>query len=296
MAMLSSGTRILVPLDGSPVSESALPIAEYLAKATGRSLAFIRVIPITTWAYAGPNPLVPSAFYQELLEDEEAAAQDYLDGVAKRVEAHDIPVTTLMMRGEPGQTVLENCERQQVGLVVMTTHGRTGMARMALGSVADHLVRHSHIPVLLLRPTEGGGCGYETLEHAVMPLDGTPAAEAALDLIDVLAGAVVREVTLLRAVSASGQPGADEEAARYLDGVQQRVMSRLGDRDCSISTRILHGQAGDRIVDQARAGCDLVIMATRGETGTRRWLFGSTADRVLHDCQTPLLLIHPPGA
>jgi nucleotide-binding universal stress UspA family protein len=183
-------------------------------------------------------------------------------------------------------------------MIVMTSHGRTGVARTALGSIADQLVRHSHVPTLVLRPPVGDAD--TLLTRAIVPLDGSALAEASLDEALRLAGTVVREVTLVRVIDPDRvQPGDDTyalEAARYLEQVQDRLQAQMEGRDCTVRTEILTGDPAQQIVRRAERECDLVILATRGHAGARRLVFGSTADRVLHDTTTPLLLIHPPMA
>jgi nucleotide-binding universal stress UspA family protein len=290
------GERILIPLDGSRLAESALPVAVQLAKELHHSLVLARIIPLQMWAFSGPNALVPAETYQALLDEEDRSANEYIERMAEIPRRDGIPVTTVVTRGEAASTLIEICGRLGVQLIVMTTHGRTGMARMALGSVADQMVRRSRLPVLVLRPPLEQWC--VSLRRAIVPLDGSPVAEAALAQAQKLAGPVVRELILVRVVDPDQvdletEAGA-KDAEQYLEATRQRLMADLAQRDCTVSAETLLGDPAERIVRRAQRDCDLVILATRGLTGARRWVFGSTADRVLHDCTTPLLLIHPP--
>ena len=290
------GTRILVPLDGSELAESALPVAMRLARETKRSLVLARIIPLTTWALSGPNAMVSAETYQEILDKEEQTATAYLDQMAEQPRSQEIPVVTIVQRGEAAAALLEICARTSAGLIVMTTHARAGMARMALGSVADRLVRHGHIPVLLLRPSANEQ--HVALERAIVPLDSSPLAETALEEASIFAGTVVRELTLVRVVDPDKVEAEDDtsqdEAERYLERAQRQFLLKLARADCAVRTEVLLGEPAHQIVRRAQQDCDLVILATRGQTGARRWVFGSTADRVLHECATPLLLVHPP--
>ena len=290
--------QIVVPLDGSPLAEQALPVAVRLATMLHRPLALVRIIPPEAWAFSGPNVMVPAETYQAILDEEDTDAHEYIERMAATTRAKDITVTTKVGHGQVATTLLDVLSGMNVSLVVMTTHGRTGMARVALGSVADHLVRHSHLPTLLLRPPVGDAA--TILARAIVPLDGSAVAEASLDEVLQLAGTVVHQLTLVRVIDPDrvrlGDDNYSLEAAHYLERVQDRLEAQLDGRDCTIHTDILTGVPAQQIVHRAERNCDLVILATRGQTGARRLMFGSTADRVLHDSTAPLLVIHPPIA
>lgn len=143
---------ILVPLDGSELAERALPVAEHLARATDSPLLLVQVIPVTTWAFGAPGGWVPSERYQELLDSEDRAARHYLSHTMERLQSAGLQARTLSLRGEPASTLIDLEPGTQVGLVVMATHGRTGLARFALGSIADRVAREGRAPVLLVRP------------------------------------------------------------------------------------------------------------------------------------------------
>ncbi len=287
-------SRILVPLDGSALAERALPIAERLARATGATLALARVVPTTTWAFAVPDGLTPPDAYQQLLEGEERVAIEYLEHLAERLRTGRLNVQIFVLRGEPATTIIDLEQRVQAAYVVMATHGRSGMARFALGSVADRLVRGGHAPVLLVRPfgTEQYG---ERMERVLVPLDGSPLAELALPALMPLVGRVIHQITLAQVVDADTHCTDEASRARgYLEDLRARLEKQLADRGCTVRCAVLRGAAAEEIVQVAQQDCDLITMTTRGHSGARRWAFGSVADRVLHGTYVPLLLIHPP--
>ncbi len=156
-------------------------------------------------------------------------------------------------------------------------------------------MRNSHTPVFLLRPqTEGSRA--ERLEHALVPLDGSERAEAELDLVEALSGSLIRAITLLRVVPRRGRVASEQsvqEATQYLQTVNERLTDQVTGR-AIVRTQVEVGDPAERIIQRAKSDCDLLIMATHGEIGARRWAFGSVADRVLHDSETPLLLVVPP--
>jgi len=179
-------------------------------------------------------------------------------------------------------------------LIVMTTHGRTGLARFALGSVADRLVRGGVAPVLLIRSFPELAHGQD-LSHALIPLDGSPVAEAPVfSLVPQLAGTMLRTITLLRVADPRDGEDGRQMCENYLAAVRQRLVDHLGGRDCVISVLVRSGKnPAASIVETSQDGeCDLVLMATNGEAGIGRLAFGGVTDRVLRDGKTPLLLAH----
>jgi nucleotide-binding universal stress UspA family protein len=135
------------------------------------------------------------------------------------------------------------------------------------------------------------------LTRAIVPLDGSSLAEQPLwSVVPLLAGHVLREVTLLRVADPrDGEPGR-QLCENYLNALRQRLMDRLGGGGCVVSVQAVSGRnPAATIIERAGGGAhDLVVMSTHGEAGVGRWAFGGVADRVLRDGKTPLLLVHPP--
>jgi len=285
--------RILVPLDGSEQAESALPIAEQLATQLGVDLELIQVLPFPVLPFVATAGYLPGDVYEQVAADQQRRAREELEGVAARARKHGVPVVNIHIeRGETAQTLIEMATSVHAGLVVMTTHGRTGLTRFALGSVADRVVRSGTVPVLLIRSSSTPDSS-STLEQVVVPLDGSTLAETALDLTVQLAGPVVREITLLRVADHRDGSEAVLQAESYLNTVHDQLVGRLFGRDCHIRQLVLTGNPAECIVNCAEANGKLTIMATHGEAGIGRWTMGSIADRVLRDGRTPLVLVHP---
>ena len=297
------GTHIMVPLDGSSLAEQALPVATHIASALRATLVLVRITPPVAGPVATSDETAAAQRLEQLghsADDEQRTVRTYLDGVATPLREQGLHVQVIIQQGVAAPTLVELLAPLDIGLVVMTTHGRTGMARFALGSVADHLVRASHVPVLLLRPLlvdRRTTRPDELLERALVPLDGTVRAEAALDIAAAIAGCVTHNLTMLRVVPSRTKQATEqaaEEASQYLEGVRQRLVDHLEGR-AEVETRVVVGDPAEQIIRCAQQDYNLVIMATRGDIGSRRWVFGSVADRVLHDSATPLMLIQPPA-
>jgi len=274
--------RIMVPLDGSELAERALPCAERLARLMGATLHLVRV--------AGPvfettNSAVPETETElerddaDFLVAEMRAAEAYLARVHDRLSAAGLAVHAQRVSGTIAGALLDYAREADIDLVVLCSHGRTGLARFPLGSVAEHLLRHGTTPVLLVRAFGGP----VTLERAVVPLDGSEQAEAALGIVDQLARSVVREVTLVRVIETGGEgPAADD----YLE----RTALRLTREHLACGRQVAQGDPARVIIDAA--GTDkLVIMATHGRTAPLRWALGSVADRVTRGGAAAVLLV-----
>ncbi|MDR7548836.1 MAG: universal stress protein [Armatimonadota bacterium] len=145
--------RIVVPLDGSPPSEAALPAAESLARAFAGRLILVLVVPTLATVPTDRSPaalLLPSATTASL-ELEAEAAQTYLAGVAARLRAGGVAAEVQVGRGDPALEVLEAAERFDADLLVVATHGRSGMSAVWAGSVAMRIVARCRRPMLLVR-------------------------------------------------------------------------------------------------------------------------------------------------
>lgn len=140
--------RILVPLDGSPVAEQALPAATSVAQALDAEMILFRVpIAHVSGSFTGEWYLPLEGTF----ETANQIAEAYLDRMAERLRGGGNQVTTAMWTGGVANAIIEYAEANQIDLIAMCTHGRTGLARWTLGSVADRVLRASHIPLLLVR-------------------------------------------------------------------------------------------------------------------------------------------------
>ena len=147
---------VIVPLDGSDLAEKALPYAQDIAKATGASVLLVRVIAPSAFYYGYAEYVTPA--YDDAFEQVEASAMEYVDGVAKRLVDEGVSdVKGVTLNGPPAAVLVDTAKEYANSLVVMTTHGRSGVSRWVMGSVADHVVRHSGDPVLVIRANNGTG-------------------------------------------------------------------------------------------------------------------------------------------
>jgi nucleotide-binding universal stress UspA family protein len=146
-------TKILVPLDGSALAEQALADAQSLATATGAGLLLLTVLPardeITVIAEAGP---IREHEWQH--QDVVDAASTYLTGAAQQLEEARVPVQTMIGYGHPAEAILQLAATERADVIALATHGRTGLQRLWLGSIALKVVQRAETPVLVIRPQQ----------------------------------------------------------------------------------------------------------------------------------------------
>ena len=150
--------RMLVPLDGSEVSETVVPYAIELAKRCGSKVTLLEAVEsvgeaMATMAPAEPMLVTPEATEQILegLDAEQKAAQAYLTQMAERFKAEGIETGWVVVAGSPGAEILAYAQREGSQLIALASHGRGGLERVFLGSVAEHVTRNAHVPVLFVR-------------------------------------------------------------------------------------------------------------------------------------------------
>ena len=303
---------ILVPLDGSPFAEQALPLALSIANRAGANLELVRVHvlygleePPCSWMPFDPTE---DAIFKE-------HEQEYLDAVARRLQTTaSVPVTYTIANGLTVDGILERVRTKPADLIVMTTHGRGPTSRFWLGSVADELVRHAPVPILMMRPREvsQNPAPEPTLRRMLIPLDGSELAEQVRKPAIALGNLMDAEYTLARVVERSlfpdgfrmvaeaveqssiAQPQLEKrraEAQSYLDGVAERLRAE-GFR---IQTHVVVADSvATAVLDVANdKKIDIIAIATHGRGGLKRLLLGSVADKIVRGAFTPVLVYRP---
>jgi nucleotide-binding universal stress UspA family protein len=235
----------------------------------------------------------------------------YLDRIAQRLRADaalDVTITVLSHPVAPA--LLRYAADNHIELLVLTSHGHGGFAPAWLGSVADTLVRNSHLPVLLVRPTDGAAQP-PSMERVLVPLDGSATGEQVLPFALTLGQPARASYTLLHVINPSARarselqidlPEDADDAAeievqrvRAAERYLHTVAERLRADQAKVETRIvIERQAAAAILDEAQDGQDSVIaLATHGRGGVARLLLGSVADKVVRGAQVPVLVYRP---
>jgi nucleotide-binding universal stress UspA family protein len=315
--------RILVPLDGSMRAERALPVAARIARATGGSMVLLRVVepPVEYETY----PTEGESLAERTPIKYAGEAADYLGRVARCELLKGIPVVTEEMVGAAEPAILDYAVSCQADLMVLCSHGSTGFKRWAIGSVADKVVRHAPMPVLILR--EGG----PTLPipdaahplRVLVTLDGSELSEAILEpvtwLVKAFASPSQGGLHLLHVVdpSAIGRKYSERVRAEILEQVKHQACEYLtmitskirtiiaADGELPITCSVVIAQdvataiigAGESREDaeglSSAGSYDMIAMSTHGRGALARWMVGSITERVLHATALPMFIVRP---
>jgi nucleotide-binding universal stress UspA family protein len=288
----------LVPLDGTKLSESAFAMLPLI-----RKLGFDKVILVGVWEslWQGENLGRANAELKELAEKGRAYLHAYLEEQAGKVRDVGLGVEVDVRVGRAADQLLD--VSTAADLIIIATHGRDGIARWRLGSVADQVVRHANCPTLVIGPNVEIDLTTYAVQHILVPLDGSALAEEALPVATWLAQTTGAELDLVRVVSLviPGNGIYDgmgysvdlltdiEDAARaYLTGVAEKLKDKV-----TVRTEMLLGAAGDQLLAHMKdSPAQLVVLASHGRSGVIRTALGSVADRMLHG-PAPVLVLRP---
>jgi nucleotide-binding universal stress UspA family protein len=303
--------RMLVPLDGSELAEVVLPYAKELAGRLDLEVIFLHVQYLEEHGFAMHRVYVEQVANSIRQEAREIQTIGGTQPGAKTVETR-----VELVVGEPAEEILRYANENNIDLILMATHGRSGIKRWVLGSVADRVLRASSVPVWLVR----ANIPQETVHDEwpkrsmLVPLDGSKLAELVLPHVKALAkqrGAELVNVILLRVFEEpyvdADYPEASmnlswkehvrrirehfkQEARQYLEGVQKH----LADARLNVKSEVLMGKPAEEIISYAHNNHpNLIVMATHGYSGISRWEYGNIADKVLHGVSSPIFLVRP---
>ncbi len=308
--------RMLVPLDGSELAEVVLTYAKELAGRLDLEVILL---------YVGSSDMHEfTPMHRAYIERAADIVRRQSIAVQKRTGiqpgAKPIKVRGEMTEGHPPDEILRYTEENDVDLILMATHGRSGIRRWAMGSVADKVLRASKVPIWLVRAGIPDETPYDKWPRItiLVPLDGSELAESVLPHVETLAkqrGTEPVDVVLLRVceppvtpyyyvpeaeISAVPFNWADhvqqetirgkQVAKEYLAGVEKQFKAS----NISVRSEIRAGKATDEIVDYANKNpFNLIVMATHGRAGLSRWVYGSVAEYVVLGVSSPVLLIRP---
>jgi nucleotide-binding universal stress UspA family protein len=298
---------ILVPLDGSPLAEQIIPLALEIARAARSKVRLVL-------AHQTPQPPVDPNSSQLYVSTDLAmrkVEREYLNTLRTRLrKSSGQQISAVTIDGPAGPTLGKYVQDVGADLVAMTTHGRGGLRGAWLGSVADHLIRSLKIPVIVARAREGMSTRPDPpkIAEILVPLDGSPLAEAALAPASAIAGLFGAELLLVQVVwplSAGSllqvplPSGYDtevlgverKETQRYLDGLANDLRHRgVGVR----ATVVVGHNVAEALLELAHPQrIDLVAIATHGRGGIQRLILGSVADKMIRGAGPPVLVVRP---
>jgi len=294
--------KMLVPLDSSPLAEVVLPYARELALIMHQDIMLLTV---------------HKAEEKEYLPTHKAYIERMIDTLRGQLSADDagkdITVSGEMVTGVPSEEILRYTNEKQADLVLMATHGRSGLKRIVMGSVADQVLRAAKVPVCLVRPwsKENRVFCKGTKSTVLVPLDGSSAAEMILPHVEAMArqsGPAMLEIILMRvckpAVSSSyyfpemtlsweeyvEQQTATqkEEAVAYLAALEKKMVGN----GFVVRSAVLIGNPADEITDYVNKNpINFILMSTHARSGISRWVYGSVAEKLLLNTSKMLCLV-----
>ncbi|WP_254278913.1 universal stress protein [Haloarcula marina] len=291
--------HILVPTDGSDHAVAAAEYAASLAEVFDATLHLLTVVDVS----AAAGPFSAGGVDDEYLDRLEREAESAIDALEPAVAGVDA-VRSAVVRGTPSDAVLGYTDENDVDLVVMGTHGRRGLSRYVLGSVAERVVRRSAVPVLTIR-AEGAGQSVTACEDILVPTDGSGEATAAVAHAVAIAarvGATVHAVSVvdLGDVATGAEmgvpPGLVQQLEENAEAAAAAVAEAAADVGVDAVTRVDVGHPANTLLEYVEDNeVDLVAMGTHGRTGLDRVLLGSTAERLVRRAPVPVLTVSTRG-
>ena len=295
--------KIIVPLDGSTAAECALPLVRGLARRLAIPVQLLSVIDLRE--ISRQVSAAEGLFLDRLAEDESKHSAEYLGKMATSLGT--VAVTTQCERGSAAETIVETAAADKNALIVMASHGRSGLNRFLLGSIAEKVLRGSANPLLLVKASESMATeGEAALTSIVVPLDGSDLAEKVLPAVTELAQKLDLEVFLMRAYAipygaySAGEGFYDpvhleaflttlkQETSDYLES-KVAELKRTG---LKVSYVAKEGLSADEIIKFAReTPANLIAMSSHGRSGIKRWVLGSVTETVVRHSGDPVLVL-----
>jgi nucleotide-binding universal stress UspA family protein len=281
---------LLVPLDGSELGSRALPYVRTLAANLSARVHLLHVATDRPHGHRTPPASAAS-----------------LNDAASMLRADGFDVVTEEVRGSPAACIVQAAANDDDSLIVMATHGYSGIRRWRLGSVTEQVIHVTDRPIFVVHGMAAPPASNPPhLKNLLLPLDGSAFAQQALPLATELATHTQAALCLLHAhlpmdaypalarASLAGEHFTDllGERRRALRGELEEIAQTLQQQHIAASTCIKEGHPAEAIIaEAARRGCDAIVMATHGYSGIRGWALGSVANRVLHTTPVPLVLV-----
>jgi nucleotide-binding universal stress UspA family protein len=292
-------TRLLIPLDGSKTAEAVLPYARTLArtlKIPVEVLGIVDMTALTTQVFRG------GVYFETIIAENARSTEEYLKRIAKTFSDH---VEYTVEIGKAEDVIIEKAGSDAT-LTAMATHGRSGINRLLMGSVAEKVLRGSTNPLLLIRASEETHSeGEAILRKVIVPLDGSEEAETVLPSVVELAKAFKLEIVLLRAYPRFNTHGVDDYngvnyeviRAAFRDEAQRYLENKVGELKRKgvgkVSFALAEGSGALEVVALGRLTADnLIAMCTHGRSGVKRWVLGSVTEKIVRLSEDPVLILH----
>jgi len=298
--------RILVPLDFSSTATDALRFVLSMARETGARVDLLHVIP--PLALPAETSHLPEGWSR--YEDERRhEAEQQLEALAAAETGPDVRTGVIVRVGDPATVIVDTARTRRSDLVVVSTHGRSGLSRFFLGSTAEAVVRRAPCPVLtvrrrvLARTVAAAKPTSEQINRILVPVDFSAPSRTAVRHAAAFAqrfGASLRLLHVVRRVEVPARLALEArrlQAAVYLDGEERLAAwaERVVPNGVAVKHVVAVGEPYDVITGMARREkLDLIVISTHGHTGLNRLFLGSTAERIVRHAACPVLVIRRP--
>ncbi|MBE2224603.1 MAG: universal stress protein [Anaerolineae bacterium] len=280
--------NILVPLDGSELAERVVPAAVSLAEAMAGSVTLLTVV--------AKKPGADVNLVAKAIQTGQFEADLYLRSVRKRFLPSLVGIETAVVTGKPDKAIIEYAREHAIDLIIMSTHGRSGITRWSFGRTADKVLRRSPCPTVILRSEHV--IKPDQFKRILLPLDGSRLAERVLEPAMEMVKAIGVELFLLQVVEKGSFYGFGHDEAHVDEEVDAAItyLAELRERaippEVTVHTHAAVGSAADVIVDYAaEQAIDLILVSSRGNSGFDSWMFGSVAEKVMKGAPCAILVI-----
>jgi nucleotide-binding universal stress UspA family protein len=286
--------KVLLPLDGSALAERVLPLAGKIVRTGGGKLILFRVVPYITVLAADPM------LYEEMNRMGEDEALAYLRQVKEEGDPA-LAIEVVCEVGSAAESILQYAQDQDVDLIIMSSHGRSGISRWVYGSVAERVLSQAPCPILIANA--GQVPWGEGAARILVPLDGSQLAEKALEPAQELAQDLGLEIHLLsvmtaghslREVSTSRDPlsGMEGEELKKAQDYLAGQSSKIKDVPVQTSVKLAAASVAETIIEYAAEhDIDIIVMSSHGRTGLSRWIYGSVAEKVLRSACCATMIV-----
>ncbi len=294
--------KLLIPLDGSPAAESALSFVDALERVVRVPIELVYAVDVSVLTTHVLND--KARFVDFLIDEAERSGRAYLRRVATALERFEVLCT--VQQGKPADVIIERAAATAKTLILMATHGRSGIHRWLLGSVAEKVLRGTGAPLLLLRSAEGDRPSPGiSIRSIIVPLDGSTLAESALTTATEIARGLDAEMVLMRAyelpaaaycgkedylpnydeLKAEGKAAANGYLAEKAEAIRARGVK-------TVTKLVTDGLPADQIIACVGNFPDsLLAMSSHGRSGLQRWVLGSVTETVVRHTHHPVLVL-----
>ena len=293
--------HILVPLDGSELAECVLPHLMAIAPITGARVTLIHVLERNLSHNGSAAPTDPLGWHMQKQE-----SQSYLDRIAERLQKVDVHVEQAILEGNPAETLIEFARTSDADLLLLSTHGRTGLSAWNVSSVVQKILFRSYKSTLLIRAFTSPPDDVQ-YHRLFLAIDGSARAEYILPFAmslaqshqsNVVLGMVIQTPQTMQRFPLSEEDAAwirefteknQNDASRYLE----QLATQLSLKDVPAQTKIVVSEnAPGAVYDMAEeSDADLIMIAAHGASGERRWPYGSIASSLIAYGRTPLMIL-----